>query len=277
MFHTDEYIQLTKRILKAALAEKIFLLATTHMQRKTESIFVIEAPKYDSMEHYYLLVLIRRNREQSNNMVQEKIEAFCNSATSPVTAIVIDNELFNDWLLEGQPFACRVKTKALQLYNNLNTTLADPAAIDKEALQKANEVTYCQGLNKVQEFLAGADLYRIRKQNKMAAFMLHQAAEHALLTILKITIGLGVNSHNLEKLVRYCSMVTCKVTDVFQKNKENDKRLFQLLQRAYIETRYKEDYSINTSDLQTLTEKIRVLQDILVSLNHSTYAPVSAV
>ena len=106
--------------------------------------------------------------------------------------------------------------------------------------------------------------------------MLHQAAEHSLLTILKITIGLGVNSHNLEKLVRYCSLVTCKVADVFQKNKENDKRLFQLLQRAYIEPWYKEDYSINTSDLQTLTEKIRVLQEILVSLNHTTYAPVSA-
>lgn len=276
MFHTDEYIQLTKRILKGAPAEKIFLLATTHVQRKTESIFVTEAPKQDLTEHYYLLVLIRRNREQSNNTVQEKIETLCNPV-SPVTAFVIDIELFNDWLLEGQPFACQVKEKALQLFDDLSILLPDPATIDKEALKQANEVTYCQGLNKVHEFLAGADLYRIRKQNKMAAFMLHQAAEHSLLTILKITIGLGVNSHNLEKLVRYCSLVTCKVTDVFQKNKENDKRLFQLLQRAYIETRYKEGYSINTSDLQTLTEKIRVLQEILVSLNHTSYAPVSAV
>jgi HEPN domain-containing protein len=36
------------------------------------------------------------------------------------------------------------------------------------------------------EFLAGAELFRIRKQNKMAAFMLHQAAEHGMLAIIQI-------------------------------------------------------------------------------------------
>ena len=45
---------------------------------------------------------------------------------------------------------------------------------------------YCtQGINIVNEFIAGAELFRVREQNKMAAFMLHQAAEQALLTIFK--------------------------------------------------------------------------------------------
>ncbi|MCW3090505.1 MAG: hypothetical protein JWP81_1574 [Ferruginibacter sp.] len=47
---------------------------------------------------------------------------------------------------------------------------------------------------------------KIRSQNKMAAFMLHQAAEHALHTILKKATGLHVNTYNIDRLLRYCTM-----------------------------------------------------------------------
>ncbi|MEJ7679033.1 MAG: HEPN domain-containing protein [Segetibacter sp.] len=85
------------------------------------------------------------------------------------------------------------------LHDAGNTPFAEPLTIDQQSLVKANEVTYKAGLNKVQEFLADADLYRIRQQNKMAAFMLHQAAEHALHTLLRISTGLYVNTHNIDK------------------------------------------------------------------------------
>ncbi len=74
----------------------------------------------------------------------------------------------------------------------------------EELVIAQNEKLFNAGFNKVNEFLAGAELYRIRKQNKMAAFMLHQATEHALHTILKIGIGLYINRHNLDKIMRYC-------------------------------------------------------------------------
>jgi len=54
------------------------------------------------------------------------------------------------------------------------------------------------------------DLYRMREQSKMAAFMPHQSAEQALLPLLKIGIGFHVCKHNID--------------------------LFSLLQKAYIGT-----------------------------------------
>ena len=124
-----------------------------------------------------------------------------------------------------------------------------------------------QGINKVTEFLAGADLYRIREQNKMAAFMLHQATENVLHSILKITTGLHFNTHNIDKLIRYCSMVSYNIADIFSRSNEKNERIFQLLQKAYIESRYKEDYTIRTDELITLTEKVRTLMDILKNVN----------
>ena len=114
-----------------------------------------------------------------------------------------------------------------------------------------------KGINKLTEFLASTDLYRIREQNKMAVFMLHQAAEHALHTILKITTGLQINTHNLDKLIRYCSMVSYKIPEIFPRNNEKNERLFQLLQKAYISSRYDKDYSIGAEELVLITERIR--------------------
>jgi len=214
------------------------------------------------VEHYYILVLVLRNREISNNTLQEKIESLWTFFPS-VTAFVFDLEQFNEWLLNGHPFACRVANNALCLFDNLNTKLNDVGSIDREAMKKENEIIFGQGLNKIQEFLAGADLYRIRKQNQLTAFMLHQATEHALLTILKLHMGLRVTSHNLDKLLRFCSMVSPNVADIFARHAPEDKRVFQLLQKAYIEARYRSTYEISQTDLLNLSDKVKSLQKLV--------------
>jgi HEPN domain-containing protein len=265
MFHDDENIKLFRLILSAAPAVRIYLLASTSINHKTASIFTSETLWSESIAHYHVLVLVRRSRETSYNSMQEKIETIC-QPISPVTAIVMEVEQFGDWLANGHPFACHVKAKAVSFFEDLTIELGEALPADTDTLQKAKELAHSQGLNKVNEFLAGADLFRVREQNKMAAFMLHQAAESALLTILKTSIGLTVNSHNLDKLVRYSSLSTSAVADIFKRNSENECRLFNLLKRAYIESRYKDDYSINTSDLLAITDKIRCLQEVLVSI-----------
>lgn len=265
MFLTDEYIKISRHIVQVAPAVRIFLLGTRTANYSTQNIFTSDLLSGESTEHYYLLVLVRRNREASNNCVQDRIETVC-SPICPVTAFVIDFEQFNNWLLEGHHFAFQVKSKAKLLFEDLSISFGDVNEIDLMTIKEFQKAAYCKGYNIMQEFLAGADLYRVRQQNKMAAFMLHQAAESAMLTILKIFLGLTVNSHNLDKLIRYSSLATNSVADIFKRDTENDKRLFQLLQRAYIETRYREDYSITITDLLTITGKIRLLQEVLVSL-----------
>ncbi len=182
-----------------------------------------------------------------------------------ITAIALDINQFNEWLIEGHPFANKVCKTAECIHDAENIPLGIPKDIDEMELAKTNESLYNTGINKVQEFLAGADLFRIREQNKMAAFMLHQAAEQALQTLFRIKTGLYIHTHNLDKLIRYCSMVSYKLPAVFPRNNEKNERLLQLLQKAYIETRYKEDYVIRTDDLLVLTERVRELMAILKS------------
>ncbi|MDQ6763134.1 MAG: HEPN domain-containing protein, partial [Bacteroidota bacterium] len=160
-------------------------------------------------------------------------------------------------------FAYKVVTLGAILYSSDETRLVAEALPVDELIKAQNQSTYNEGRNKVNEFLSGADLYKLRKQNKMAAFMLHQAAEHALHTILKIGTGLYINTHNLDKLMRYCSMASWHLPEIFARTNEKNERLFQLLQKAYISGRYKDNYSISTPELMTIADRVKQLQNVM--------------
>jgi HEPN domain-containing protein len=93
--------------------------------------------------------------------------------------------------------------------------------------------------------------------------MLHQATEQALGTLIKIRTGYHCCTHNIERLLRYAGMVSYQIPDIFPRKTDNEKRLFNLLRKAYIDSRYREDYSIGFTDLLDLTERVRIIQDIL--------------
>lgn len=259
----EQYQELIKIIRNVAPADRIYFLGSTVTTRRTESIFNKEAIISRNVGHYYLLILI--SREHDCNAVQDKIENNCKQFI-PVTAIVLHTSQFQDWLKEEHLFAYKVVTQGAILYSSDETGLVAGALPVDELIKAQNESTYNEGRNKVNEFLAGVDLYRLRKQNKMAAFMLHQAAEHALHTILKIGTGLYINTHNLDKLMRYCYMVCWHLPEIFARNNEKDERLFQLLQKAYVGGRYKDDYSLTMNDLDILSSKVRELRQLMDEL-----------
>lgn len=258
----SQHTELARIIIEAAAPEKIYLLGCSISHIRTESIFAYNQPTGRNVSHYYVLALVDKKDTESCVGLQDKIENNFKHFI-PVTAIVLDINQFNEWLIEGHPFANKVCKIAECIHDAENIPLAIPKYIDEQDLVKTNEALFSAGINKAQEFLVGADLFRIREQNKMAAFMLHQASEQALNTMFRIKTGLYIHTHNLYKLIRYCSMVSYKLPAIFPRNNDKNERLFQLLQKAYIETRYKEDYVIRTDDLLVISERVRGLLEIL--------------
>lgn len=254
-----ELREVSERAVAAVGPEKIYLMAITVTRSDTESIFNASCINRDFAEHCYLLVLLE-DRAQCNGAT-EKVENACNTHL-PVTALTLPLSQFNEWRREGHPFVHYIDAKAILLHN-AGTSLDELVPVDNNHLQKINEIIYTRGLNKAREFLAGAELFRIREQNRMAAFMLHQSAEQALLTIFKLRTGLTIHTHNLDKLIRYCSMVTASVRALFPRNNERNRSLFQSLNRAYVEARYKDDYALSATDLIILLNKVSQLQSIL--------------
>lgn len=71
---------------------------------------------------------------------------------------------------------------------------------------------------------------------------------------------------NIDELLRYCSMISYELPEIFARNNEKNERLFQFLRRAYINSRYDKDYSVCTNDLIVITKRLRVLRNNLKDL-----------
>lgn len=254
--------KLVEIITEAVPVKKIYMLGSSLLQQRTESVFMTDAPSCRKVGHYWLLALVSKDCGFSDHYVQDKIENNCRHFI-PVTAIVMQTEKFSNQLAEGHRFARTVGKIGVLLHGSSDIPSAIPDSMNEEADKKAMEAYCAQGRNRVNEFIAGADLYRIRKQNGMAAFMLHQAAEQALHTILQKATGLCINTHNIDKLLRYCGMISYQIPAIFPGEGEAGERLSGLLQRAYIDARYRDDFTISARELVTITERIRTLQEIM--------------
>jgi len=256
----EQEAKLVQLILEAIAVDTIYLLGSTLVTRRTESIFMTDAPSCRYVGHYHVLVLV--SDEHDVNVVQDTIENRCRHLV-PVTGIVLKSSIFNTWLAEGHRFAHTVCKIAVQLHGSRQPIPADIEPPGNELIQQQNDSLYTEGHNKVTEFIAGAELYIIRKQTKMAAFMLHQAAEQALHTMFQIHTGMYLNTHSIDKLVRYCSMISYQLPEIFPRDNEKNERLFQLLQKAYVGGRYKVEYEINTLDLELIMCQVKKIKGLI--------------
>lgn len=251
---------LVESIVKAAAPESIFLLGLKTRHIKAESIFYSTAAGFASVADAWLLVLMGSFRGKSRQEWQDQIEAHC-SMIVPATTIVAEAAVFKDQIMHEDRFAAHILQQSECIYSAAGMPYRRTAGAQPPDAGEAGSVLNT-GISKAGEFLAGAELYRVRKQYNLSAFMLHQSAEQALLALLSAALGFYVNTHNVERLLRYGSFLSDALTALFQYDRANDKRLIKLLQKAYIDTRYGRDYNIHYSNLLQLTEKVRCLAEI---------------
>ena len=95
---------------------------------------------------------------------------------------------------------------------------------------------------------------------QLAAFMLHQAMEQALCGLLLAGTGYYCNIHNVEKMLRFASLVCYQLPDVFDSTRAAHQQQLHCLQKAYIGARYDPEFVVSSNSIQKLMEKVaRVL------------------
>jgi HEPN domain-containing protein len=251
--HQSQIDLLQQQIVATYPVTHCYLLGLTLAHKRIETLFTQLSASRMYAEHYFFLVLIQKSEDKLSS-VQDKLENKLQNLVA-ATVIVLHEDDYTSWLTEGHPFANSVVEKGLLLYSK-ERSLPVPTPFDKEALAGRNGQLYTQTKEKIEAFLTGAVLYKLRKEWKLSCFMLHQTAEQALRTLLITNIGLRVISHNIEKMLRYTSMFAHEAWDIFSKKDKRNKRLLQLLNDAYLDARYREqDYAITYEELEKLFEK----------------------
>ncbi|MBE7176999.1 MAG: HEPN domain-containing protein [Mucilaginibacter polytrichastri] len=113
-------------------------------------------------------------------------------------------------------------------------------------------------------FLKGAKYYYARGHPELAAFMLHQSMESTLKGIIQAATGYRIMIHNLSRILKISRLFTDDLFHLF--DKAEGQLVLRLIQSAYTEARYKNNYTIESDKLQKSIEYVELVCEIAEAL-----------
>lgn len=170
---------------------------------------------------------------------------------------------FNYALTKAHYFETEIKRNGVILYDSGSYTLARRRKLDYTEIKERAQKYFDDKFGRALSFLVDVPHPAKRFDYKQASFYLHQSAENFLRTIPMVFILYGHKSHDLSELMNAAKKHTTEIFKAFPRDTAEEKRLFDLLQRAYIESRYNPDFEITKEDIDALLPKIEQLRDIV--------------
>ena len=92
-------------------------------------------------------------------------------------------------------------------------------------------------------------------------FMLHQAVELTYRGILQCLNGYDKKTHEIRALKKHARRCAPQLNSIFPDNTEEEKRLLDILENAYLKARYEDWYIVPENDLSSLFQKVVQLQE----------------
>lgn len=178
------------------------------------------------------------------------------------TIIVEDIEHLNKDLQRGNYFFTDIKKEGVLLFDSGRHTLAEACPLSPAEYQKYAREDFEHWFPSACRFLIQATEAFQRDWNNEAAFLLHQATERFFNAIVLTFTRYKPKTHDLERLDRQASDLHAEFFKVFPRATEQQKHCFDLLQKAYIDARYKRDYAITKEELEYLAGRVRKLQEL---------------
>ncbi len=249
----DEIIQMEDpllpviNIIKNSMdVEKIFLLGTYPLQ------------PVELGDEYDLLILVKDNDNRPN----DEFESLIHNRSAdmvPLNASVFKLSKVNEMILNGNYFFSIFCVPEKLIYDAGRIQLESPLPKHDLPRLKVCKQIHNGIMEKANGFVAGAINYYESKDFSLSGFMLHQAVEHGLNSLLQPLMQFRLHTHNLHKLMRITRRFSMGIFNLFPRDTDSEIRLFQLLQKAYIHARYKDTFEVKEEEAAVLLERIKLL------------------
>jgi predicted nucleotidyltransferase/HEPN domain-containing protein len=167
----------------------------------------------------------------------------------------------NRQLKHGRYFFTDIVRDGIALYEAPDHPFAHPEPLLEEAARKEAQGYFDKWFPSAAAFLRGAQFYQSDGSPNEAAFNLHQAAERFYHCLLLVRTLYSPKSHKLNFLRDLCEEQEPAVIAAWPRDTKFAQRSFELLRRAYIDSRYSPHYKITPEELEWLIERVGVLQE----------------
>ena len=219
------------------------------------------------MSDYDILIVTQKRMGINEHAVYAKIlrRFFENKAWEIHTHPQFINESIselNKALDKSRYFYTDIKKEGVMLYDSGKYKLARRRKLDYTEIAEMAQEYFEDKFQFASDFLWGAKQYCEQQKFKMASFLLHQAAENFLRTIPLVYILYGYKEHDLAFLMNECKKHTLEIYRAFPQDTDEERRLFKLLQDAYVQARYNKNFVVTRADIDALIPRIELLRDL---------------
>jgi len=216
--------------------------------------------KYQSDFDIYALV---KNKKLARKISRwKKLRDILRREISTPIQLLADNiGYFNHCLQSGQYFYIDIKNEGILLYDSKQFQLEEAKPLSIEARGKKAERSFKYWYKSASNYLTQFQ-YALNDGNYLnAAFELHQAVERFYSTILLVFTDYRPKIHDVEDLGKRVSSQDPIFLTVFPRTSEEEQKRFELLRKAYLDSRYNmENYEITKDELEWLAEQVKKLQ-----------------
>ena len=194
---------------------------------------------------------------------------------TPVSLIYHSLDDVNDKLRLGRYFFIDIVRDGIVLFEEAGFPLAEPKALSpREALRETREY-YEEWFESAEDFLQSAADAIVRKKPKLAAFLLHQATERFYHCLFLVRTLYSPKTHNLNQLRQLAEDIEARLKDVWPRNSKFERRCYELLREAYVKARYSRHYRITDDQLEWLSGRVAILQELVRELSEERIAALA--
>ncbi|MDX2335329.1 HEPN domain-containing protein [Brevundimonas vesicularis] len=186
---------------------------------------------------------------------------------TPVSLIVHSLEDVNEQLDRGRYFWADIVREGIVLFDTPGAKLRKPADLKAQVALKEAEEFFGDWTQSSASFARGAKFYMGEGADpKLAAFNLHQSAEHLYHCVLLVVTLYSGKAHNLAFLRKKCEAIDARLAEAWPRETKFERRCFELLREAYVKARYSKHYKISVEELTWLTQRVEVLRALATTV-----------
>jgi HEPN domain-containing protein/predicted nucleotidyltransferase len=246
-------------------AEMIMLFGSYARGDWVEDRYKENGTTYEYVSDYDILVVVDTEtvaiKNESTKKWQSKVRRDLHHEIS-VNVIFHGIDYLNSEIENGNYFFLDILKEGVLLYDSGKFKLATPKPLSpKQRAQKA-QIYFEKWFKNANEFVDDFTRNFELERYSQSAFMLHQATERLYMCILLVYTDYKPKLHDLEKLNKQVCLVGERFKAVFPRSTPEEDRMFILLKKAYIDSRYKLDYTITREELEYLSSRVLKLREL---------------
>jgi predicted nucleotidyltransferase/HEPN domain-containing protein len=182
---------------------------------------------------------------------------------TPTSFIVHSRRFVNTALRQGQYFFSDIRREGIVLYELDDEPLAEPKPRTPRDAYEAAKEHFASRFPGAQDFRVLFESAMQKNMGKTAAFLLHQAIEHAYATVLLVLTNYGPPSHNLKFLRALAEDQDRRLAEAWPREEQRHRAWFNTLNEAYVKARYSRHYAISEEALIWLGQRTAELHRLV--------------